>query len=60
MFERALPRAHRIDAHLSFEGWVDRAWRNIKVAQFASEEYEQLREVLVAAIELDLLKEETE
>lgn len=60
MSGRALPRAPRIDAHLPFEKRAEWAWRKINVARCASDEYGQLQEVLVAAIELDFLKEETE
>jgi hypothetical protein len=47
MFGRALPGAFLIDAHLSFEERVERAWRHIKATRFEEDEYERLREVLM-------------
>jgi hypothetical protein len=51
MFGRALPGPRSIDADLPFEERVERAWEHIKATRFMPDEYERLREVIMARIE---------
>ena len=51
MFGRVLPGPRSIDVNVPFEERVERAWAHIKATRFMPEEYERLREVIMARIE---------
>ena len=51
MFGRVLPGPRSVDVNVPFEERVERAWAHIKATRFMPEEYERLREVIMARIE---------
>ena len=51
MFGRVLPGPRSVDVNMPFEERVERAWGHIKATRFMPEEYERLREVIMARIE---------